>query len=294
MRKELLILSGKGGTGKTSITAALAHLAAPSKIIADCDVDASDLHLILAPEIRSENDFISGTEAKIRRENCTACGECSAICQFDAIETDDEGIASVNGMACEGCAVCARFCPAEAITMHPCRCGQWFLSDTRFGPMVHSHLFPGEENSGKLVTLVKNQATQQAENLDKKLILVDGPPGIGCPVIASISGADLVLIVTEPTMSGLHDLERVIGLTTHFKVPAAVCLNKCDLNGNMAKAIERYCTDNGIEMIAAIPFDQAFTDAQVQGKAVTELQESGVSQTLEQMWFRLNDMLFSK
>ena len=296
--KELLILSGKGGTGKTSITAAFAHLASHPRVIADCDVDASDLHLVLAPTEREEHPFISGVKARVVPDLCSGCGTCVELCQFDAMSLEegarqDAGaVARCDELSCEGCGVCARFCPESAIELDPSDCGKWFISKTRFGPMVHAWIRPGEENSGKLVALVKRKASELAEELDKQLILVDGPPGIGCPVIASISGAHLVLVVTEPTQSGRHDLERVIGLTRHFKVPACVCINKWDLNQDMAREIEDYCRDQGIEVVGSIPFDRAVTEAQVQGVCLTEHADSEAARAVKGLWERIDALLF--
>ena len=292
-RKELLILSGKGGTGKTSITASLAHLASEPRVLADCDVDASDLHLVLSPTVEQEHEFVSGVKARVLEELCTGCGTCGELCQFEAISITPEGTARADDLNCEGCGVCAHFCPESAIELDPARCGKWFISSTRFGPMVHARLKPGEENSGKLVALVKRKASELAEELDKELILVDGPPGIGCPVIASISGAHLVLAVTEPTQSGMHDLDRVMGLTRHFKVPACVCINKWDLNQEMTRQIERYCRDNGIPLAGLIPFDQAVTEAQIQGVCVTEAGQTPSAQALIELWKEVRGLLFS-
>ena len=260
--KELLILSGKGGTGKTSITGALAMLL-PQLVLADCDVDAADLHLLLSPQIREEHDFRSGVKAVIDPSLCNACGTCAELCQFQAIHINTK--AELRPFSCEGCGVCARFCPEEAITLQEKHCGAWFLSDTEYGPMIHARLGIGEENSGKLVSLVKKRAREEAETRKATWLLVDGPPGIGCPVIASLSGADLVLLVTEPTLSGLHDLKRVTELVRHFKVPIGVCINKWDLHPGYSADITKVCQEQAIPVLGKIPFDKALVDAVVQG-----------------------------
>lgn len=242
--KEMVIISGKGGTGKTSIVASFAALA-DKCVVADADVDAADLHLVLEPTIVHREDFSGGSRARITSEQCTACGKCEEVCRFDAISYDGPGNGKVDKtyridpIACEGCGVCAYFCAEKAIEFGPVVNGQLFVSETRCGPMVHAKLGIAEENSGKLVTAVRKEARQLAEKQERELIIVDGPPGIGCPVIASLTGASLAFIVTEPTLSGEHDLHRVLELTRHFGIPAAVCVNKWDLNPSMAEQIER-------------------------------------------------------
>lgn len=277
--KELVIISGKGGTGKTSLTASFAALS-KNKILADTDVDAPDLHLILSPKIKSEEMFKGGHKAIIDREKCTECGECQNLCRFDAISEDFV----VDQIACEGCGVCVHFCPAEAISFPQKVCGKWFISDTRFGPMVHAQLGIAEENSGLLATLVRNQAKVIAQESGLDLILTDGPPGIGCPVIATVAGASAAMIVTEPTVSGRHDLERVYGLTQHFQIPALVCVNKFDLNEYMTEEIERFCKTQKIPVVGKVPFDAKITEAVVNGKAVVEYTNGPVSKIIAQVW----------
>lgn len=264
--KELLVLSGKGGTGKTSITAALAALM-PRLVLADCDVDAADLHLLLAPRLQEEHEFWSGVEAVIDPARCDGCGTCAELCQFHAITCHD--VAAIRPFSCEGCVVCARFCPREAIRLEDKLCGAWYLSDTDRGPMVHARLGIGEENSGKLVSLVKRKARETAEQTGAQWLLIDGPPGIGCPVIAALSGANRVLLVTEPSRSGLHDLLRVADLTRHFKIPAGVCINKWDLHPEMSAVIEHNCRNHGLDLLARIPYDRAAMEAVVQGRPLT-------------------------
>ena len=249
---ELLILSGKGGTGKTTITGSLATLM-PEKILADCDVDASDLHLILSPSNQEEHEFWPGVEATIDQSLCDGCGTCYELCQFAAISLAET--AQLLPFSCEGCGVCAHFCPSKAITMQKKQSGSWYYSHTDYGPMLHAQLGIGEENSGKLVSLVKKQAHDMAEKKKIKWVLVDGPPGIGCPVIASMSGASFALLVTEPTKSGLHDLMRVAETARHFKIPTATCINKWDLQPDQCHKIEQACQQMNMPIIGKIPFD---------------------------------------
>jgi len=284
--KELTIISGKGGTGKTSVVASFAALA-ENITLADADVDAADLHLILAPEIKHEEDFKGGRTAQIDLETCTECGECLERCQFNAISPDFV----VNRIDCEGCGVCVHFCPVEAIDFPQNICGKWYISDTRFGPMVHARLGIAEENSGLLVSLVRNQARVLAEDRGLDTIVVDGPPGIGCPVIASITGTSAVLIVTEPTLSGLHDLERVGGLAAHFKIPTLACVNKFDLNEEISDRIADYCARNHIELVGRIPYDTAVTYAMVAGKSIVEFSDGKVSDAIKEIWHKVEDLL---
>lgn len=281
--KELVILSGKGGTGKTSLTAAFAQLAT-SVMLCDADVDAADLHLILEPKIAAESEFIAGNQAVIRQTDCTGCGTCFDLCRFDAIRQTREGL-FIDPMDCEGCGVCVDLCPENAIDFPQKKCGQWFVSDTRVGPMVHARLGIAEENSGRLVTLVREEARNLAVKHHLDLILTDGPPGIGCPVIASMGQANAILIVAEPTVSGVHDLERVASLAAHFKIPAMVCINKFDLNQEETEAIETLAKERSIGIAGRIPFDPAFTQAMIQGKSVLEYNEnSGASRAVVRVW----------
>lgn len=279
---EIVIISGKGGTGKTSLTAAFAALA-EDKILCDLDVDAPDLHLLLQPQARRTEDFYSGNEAVIDPERCEMCGLCQNMCRFRAIDEID-GKLVINPLKCEGCKVCVHFCAAEAIDFPQRHCGQWYVSDTRFGTMVHAQLFPGEENSGRLVTLLRQEARRLAKESGTELILCDGAPGIGCPVISSLSGTDLAVVVTEPTPSGRHDLERVLQLCAYFRVPAGVIINKYDLNADQTEAIEAYCAEHGLALLARLPHDPAITKAMVQGLAITEYQEDGLSLDLKKAW----------
>jgi len=286
--KELVVISGKGGTGKTSLTAAFASLAenhaknlAGKNVLCDADVDAADLHLLMAPETIRESDFTGGGVAVIDNEKCSECGLCRDMCRFDAVKKDF----SVDSIMCEGCGVCVDFCPERAIDFPEKTCGKWFIADTRFGPMVHAALGIAEENSGRLVTLVRQQAQQLADEKNADLIVTDGPPGTGCPVIASIGGATALLIVSEPTVSGLHDMKRVAQLAGHFKVPVMICVNKFDLNLEMTGKIEKFADENNMLFTGRIPFDPVFTKAMVEGKTIFEYDgKSEVCKIVEKMW----------
>ena len=289
--KELVVISGKGGTGKTSVTASFAALAEKS-VLVDCDVDAADLHLLLQPQIRRREVFRSGHEAVIRTADCVGCGACQAQCRFDAIRPSADGMTfSVEAVGCEGCGVCVRLCPVKAIDFPERVGGEWFVSDTRCGPMVHARLNPGGENSGKLVALVREEARKLAKAKDLNLILLDGPPGIGCPVIASITGASQVLIVTEPTLSGLHDLERVLGLTLHFEIPAMVCVNKWDINPAQTEAIEKRAVEQGAWVAGRIRYDPSVTGAQIAGKSAVETNASEAGLDMRSIWNTLSRQL---
>lgn len=281
---EIVVLSGKGGTGKTSFTAALATLAQDA-IICDLDVDAPDLHLLLRPEARQREEFWSGGLAVIDQERCTDCGRCAELCRFEAIKVVD-GHHQVDPMHCEGCKVCVALCPEQAAEMTPRHCGHWQVSDTRLGPMVHAQLFPGQENSGRLVALLRQHARELSQTEGRGLILCDGPPGIGCPVISSLSGTDLAVLVTEPTPSGLHDLMRVAELCGHFKVPTAVVINKCDLSDTGARALEEQCAREGLIVVAHLPFDPAWSRALVEGRTMVEL-GGPISEHITKAWERI-------
>jgi len=284
--KELLILSGKGGTGKTSLVGSIAALA-ENKIMVDCDVDAADLHLLLAPKPRSKNEFRSGVKAKIVNDLCSACGLCVELCQFDAI-TMGAQTAVIDSLGCEGCGVCAHFCPEQAIELEENHCGSWYISDTDYGPMVHAQLFAGEENSGRLVSFIKKEAHTLAEQTGVDLIVIDGAPGIGCPVIASLSGVNTVLAVTESTQSGWHDLERVLDLAVHFKIPTFVCINKWDLYPQMTEEIEASCAARGVQVLGRIPFDPAVVAAQIQGVPVVNLPQSPAAEAIRSIWLEMS------
>jgi MinD superfamily P-loop ATPase len=272
--KELVMISGKGGTGKTSLTASFAVLA-ERPVIADCDVDAADLHLVLSPIIKERHEFKSGHEAIIRQGDCSACGSCLRKCRYEAVRVDGDTagqeIYSIDPIACEGCGVCVRFCPEEAIDFPERLCGEWMISETRSGPMVHARLGVAAENSGKLVSIVRQEARRIAEEEGHSLIVVDGPPGIGCPVIASLTGSSSVLVVTEPTVSGEHDLERVLSLAKHFAIPASVCVNKWDLNEEATERIEDRARSAGAQVLGRVRYDKSVTLAQMKEKTVVEI-----------------------
>lgn len=287
--KELVVISGKGGTGKTSIVASFAALASRA-VLADCDVDAADLHLVLEPDIEVREPFTGGKQARIDPERCNACGTCAELCTFDAVlqngEPDQQngGTFRIDPINCEGCGVCARFCPEHAIELEPCVSGEWYVSNTRFGPMVHAKLGIAEENSGKLVTLVRQQAKFVAVEKEMDLIIVDGSPGIGCPVIASITGADRILAVTEPTQSGLHDLGRVHDLAEHFRLPLCVCINKHDINPDITAAIKSTVSEWGSRVIGKVRYSRLVTDAQIHRVSVVEYSGGAVAQDIRRLW----------
>lgn len=286
--KELVVISGKGGTGKTSLTASFAALAC-NAVVADGDVDAADLHLILAPDVRRREDFRSGHAAAIRAKDCVGCGRCAALCRFEAIApatrpSDGARVFAVDPGACEGCGVCVWNCPVRAIDFPEQVCGEWFVSATRFGPLVHARLHPDAENSGKLVSLVREQARATARQERRDLVIVDGPPGTGCPVIAALTNASGVLAVTEPTVSGAHDLARVLELANHFKIPTAVCINKWDLNPEQADGIEAAARAAGATPVGRVRYDKAATAAQRQGRAVVETGAGPLADDIRAVW----------
>ena len=278
--KELVVISGKGGTGKTSLMAAFASLA-ENKVLCDADVDAADLHLLMDPDIKENHDFQGGNTAVILTDRCIECGLCRDLCRWDAISE----AFIVDPIECEGCGVCVDFCPEEAIDFPLKTCGEWFISNTRFGPMIHARLGIAEENSGKLVALVRQEAKKLAEKNKLDLLITDGPPGVGCPVIASVGGASAVLVVAEPTVSGLHDMERVAQLAAHFKVPVMVCVNKFDLNFDQTEAIENLAKENNMTIVGRVPFDPVFTESMVQGQTVLEyVGNSEIRSSINEIW----------
>ena len=292
----MTVISGKGGTGKTTVVASLAQLA-ENKILADNDVDAADLHLLLAPTVREAHDFVGGTKAEIDSANCIGCGKCADACHFHAILFDGPAndvvgqTYRIEPLACEGCGLCPLVCPVKAIQSRPNVTGRWYVSATANGPMVHAKLGIAEENSGRLVAQVRSRAGELAAALKAGLILGDGPPGTGCPVIASVSGTDLVMIVTEPTVSGVHDMERVMALAAHFRVPTVVVINKADLNAAQAHRIGDIAAAHGSRVIGRIPFDRAVNDALVAGKTVIEYGQSRAEQAIRDVWERLQETL---
>jgi len=294
MIKQITVISGKGGTGKTSIVGSLAFLADNSTLV-DCDVDAADLHLILNGKTDSPNEFIGGIKAEINPEKCMGCGICEDLCRFDAVKSTgtnpviyDMQEFTIDKDACEGCGVCAEFCPDKAIELKEATSGNWFFTDTKYGPMFHAKLGIAEANSGRLVSLLRNKAYEYSKENNFNTIIIDGPPGIGCPVIASLTGVDYVLIITEPTTSAIHDMLRLVELTQHFRIKTGICINKYDLNESLANRIKEIANENKIEVLASIPYDTAITEAQIEGIPYLEYKNNGISKHFENLWRNLN------
>lgn len=279
--KQILVISGKGGTGKTVVTGSLAVLA-NNALMVDCDVDAADLHLLLHPSIKERHDFRSGHTALIDPSLCRKCGKCLTACRFQAIKRD----LIVEPFSCEGCGLCSRVCPHGAIRMQENISGEWFISDTQYGPFVHAKLGIAEENSGKLVAKIRQLAKELAQKQFRDYVIIDGPPGIGCPVIASLTGVDRAVIVTEPSLSGLHDARRVLGVAQHFGVLTKFVINKYDLNKDMTEKIETFCQENNIPVIGKIPFDKAVVESLVEGKTVVE-RHSCAAGEIRKIWENL-------
>jgi len=285
--KQIVVLSGKGGTGKTTLTASFAVLS-KNAVVVDCDVDAPDLHLLLNPIVLKTKDFYGAKLAKIDKDKCAICGLCIEKCRFDAI---DENF-NVNPFLCEGCGVCGIVCPTRAITFSQRKAGEIYTSETKYGFMVHALLFPGEENSGKLVTMTRLIASIVAQDKSKSLIIIDGSPGIGCPVISSVTNVDYAFAVTEPTESGIHDLERLLELIKHFSVKPLVSINKFDINKENTRKIEEYCKENNIPVLGKIPFDPIVTEAMVEGVPVVEYSpESLVSKEIKMIWKKVLELI---
>jgi len=281
---EIVIISGKGGSGKTSLTASFAYLAKDKIVTADCDVDAADMHLLLKPDFEKREGFKSGLLAIIDQESCVSCNRCFEVCRFDAIKVDN-GKYTVDDISCEGCGYCPRVCPVDAIKMEEQEVGEWYISNTKEGgKMVHARLGVGEENSGKLVAKVKNEAKRVAKELGRDMVLVDGSPGIGCPVVSSLSGADFVVFVTEPTVSGFHDLKRVFELVNKFKIRSGCVINKADLNLEIVVKIKEFMQENGIVELLEIPYDETFTKAMTVGKTIVEFEENELTKSIEKTW----------
>lgn len=293
---EIAVISGKGGSGKTTLIASLAVLA-DGKVMADNDVDAADLHLLLKPIVRESHEFAGGLKMVIDPNRCTACGQCADACRFGAIYSNgpindlDVETFRIDAFACEGCGVCEYVCPFDAVTGNSNTVGNWYVSGTDYGPMVHARLGVAEENSGRLVTKVRSVAAELAKDLGKGLILSDGPPGTGCPVIASVSGVDRVLIVTEPTVSGVHDMQRVLDLAGHFGIPSLIVVNKCDINAEQTDRIKVIASKMGANVIGEIPFDRKVNDALVAGKTVLEYGAGPASEAIFRLWAKLEPTL---
>lgn len=288
--KEIVVLSGKGGTGKTSIIASLAVLGGKDLVLADCDVDAADMHLLMDPKPILEEDFYSGKIAEIKEEGCTRCQECIDVCHFNAIHFDGNKLI-VNDLECEGCGYCYQICPTNTIVMKPRYAGKFYVSKTRIkNTLVHARLGIAADNSGKLVTKVRTEAKKIAQEQNKKYILVDGSPGIGCPVVASLTGANYVIMVTEPTLSGIHDLKRLFDLVRKFKIPLACIINKADLNTVITNKIKGFLLENEIELLAEIPYNSLFTKAITQGKTLVEIDTGKSKQIIVNVWDRITDI----
>jgi len=277
--KQIAIISGKGGTGKTVLTASFAFLA-KNKVMVDCDVDAADLHLLLHPVIKESHEFSGGVTARIDPEICVQCGKCIEVCRFDAISDDFV----VDPISCEGCKLCSYMCHFEAINMEDNRSGDWFVSDTKYGTLVHAKLGIAEENSGKLVTKVRQVAKEIAEKENQDYIIIDGPPGIGCPVIASLTDVNTAIIVTEPTVSGVHDMQRVLGIASYFKVDTKVVINKYDLNVDKSEEIKSICKEQDIEVAGMIPFSREVSESIVNAQPIVEYTNSDVSKEIISIW----------
>ncbi|MFC1729943.1 ATP-binding protein [candidate division KSB1 bacterium] len=292
--QQLVIVSGKGGTGKTTIAASFAALA-ENNVTADCDVDAADLHIIFKPKIKTQGTFKGGKRAVLDPQLCTGCYECVEYCRFDALSTgnskENNAKVLIDQFACEGCGVCVHICPENAVSLKPEISGEWYVSSSRYGPLAHARLEVAAENSGKLVSVVRFQARNKALNAQKKLIIIDGSPGIGCPVIASLTNTSLVLIVTEPTKSALHDLKRIAGLARHFSIPAAVCINKYDINRQVTRSVERYCKKNQLRVVGKIPYSSIVTKAQMARAAIVEYSGAQVALEIKKMWQTIEYLL---
>jgi MinD superfamily P-loop ATPase len=289
--EEIVVISGKGGTGKTSMTAAFAYYAKDDVIVADCDVDAADMHLLLQPDFSNKEDFYSGLKAIINQDKCTQCGKCYSICKFDAISKNEQSY-EINTLDCEGCGYCEKICEAKAITMHKQMAGKSYISAIKTGnKMVHAHLNIGADNSGKLVAKVKKDAKAIAKKENKEIILIDGSPGIGCPVVSSLSGSNYVILVTEPSVSGLHDLKRVYELVKKFKIKAGCIINKSDINKDYNKKIHSFIKTENISLIAEIPYNETFTKAMLEGKTIMEVNDLNLIEIIKSSWTKINQQI---
>ena len=292
--KEIVVISGKGGTGKTSITASFAVIGGTDMVVADCDVDAADMHLLMQPDFKVSKDFHSGEVAYINQENCTQCGLCKDICRFDAISIKN-GEYIVNPLDCEGCGYCARVCPTETIINNDLLSGQLYISNMKTGTqMVHARLGIGSDNSGKLVAKVKDEAKEIALKGNKDYILVDGSPGVGCPVVSSLSGANFVVLVTEPSVSGIHDLKRVYELVKKFNIKAGCIINKADINIEKKDEIKRFLNDEGIEHLIDLPYDENFTKAMTLGQTIVEFNSNNLTTPLNEAWEKIKQLTNKK
>lgn len=288
--KQIVIISGKGGTGKTLLSGCFAALV-ENKVLADCDVDAANLHLLLHPKIQESHSFFGLEKAKIDPEKCTGCGECIRVCRYDAISETQGAEFLVDRISCEGCTVCSLICPAEAIQMEKTKAGEWYISQTAYGPFVHAKLGIGEENSGKLVTEVRKNAKDLAEKSGMDKVILDGPPGTGCPVIASLSGVALALVVTEPTPSGFHDMKRVIQVAHHFGIKTACCINKYDLNVSNTSQIQEWCRKESIPLLGRIPYDESATASLMQGIPLVEHTDNLTASAIKKLFKQVINFL---
>lgn len=284
--KQIVVISGKGGTGKTIFTASLASLA-KNKVMVDCDVDAADLHLLLNPRIVETHEFRGGKTARIDPALCIACGKCAELCRFDAIREDGDTFA-VDPLACEGCGLCDRICPVGAVAMEEHLSGQWYRSETAYGPFVHAKLGIAQENSGKLVALIREKAKELAQSSNMDYVIIDGPPGIGCPVLASLTGTDLAVIVTEPSLSGIHDARRVLELARHFRIPAGIVINKWDINPERSREIEDLCTDEGVRLLGRIPFSKQVATSLIKTRPYVETAQDDVAAAIRAAWEKID------
>lgn len=283
--KQILIISGKGGTGKTVITASLAVLA-QNKVMVDADVDAANLYLLLHPKIKEKNKYIGSNSASIDANKCIGCGKCEQVCRFSAIVNKDK-VFNIDGLSCEGCGACVVVCPENAITLQEEETGEWFVSDTKYGSFVHAKLAVAQENSGKLVSVIREKAKDIAVESNAEYIIIDGPPGIGCPVIASLSGVDMAVIVTEPSLSGIHDMERVVGVARHFGVDTKVIINKYDINIENTESINKFCKEKNIEVLGQLPFSDIVSQSIVQGIPIVEFCDEEITKNIKNLWEKI-------
>jgi len=292
--KQIVILSGKGGTGKTFVSASLACIAEQC-VIADCDVDAANLHLLLHPELTATYKFTGGRIAKVSSDQCTGCGLCVESCRFDALDMTQNPsggkIARVDAIACEGCGVCGLVCPEKAFTFHKSDSGRWFTAETSYGPMVHAHLFAGEENSGKLVQEVRTKARETGEEQNREYVLIDGPPGTGCAVMSAMTGVDLVVLTTEPTLAGIHDAKRVVQLASHFHIPVGMIVNKSTINKEKTAELKKYAEDQNIQYLGEIPYEKKVVDSVADLQPYVCVHDDDVSQRLRDIWQRISEVV---
>jgi MinD superfamily P-loop ATPase len=286
--KQIAIISGKGGTGKTTLAGSLSVLF-DNHIIADCDVDSSNMHLILKPKIKETIQYKAGHKAEILESKCIGCGKCQQVCRYDAIHKRGTDKYSVDPFACEGCKACVLVCPTKAVDFvlnHP---GDYFISDTKYGPFVHAELKPGEEMSGGLVAQVRKQALKMAVDKRKAYVIIDGAPGIGCPATSSLTGTDYAILVTEPTVSGIHDMERMMEVIKHFKIPFSVVINRYDMNEEKSKEIEALCEKENIRVLGKISFDEKVNAANSNEMPVVEVQDSRAAEAIQSIFKKLRN-----